>query len=146
MFGHILVAVDRTPLSLKAFNNAVAIARRSGARLTALHVIYGFPYVDAMISAYDAKLIEQWEHTTAAAARKLFATLLNRARKAGVKCDVRTVTADRVADAIIDVARRRRCNLIVMGSHGRQGIEKLLLGSEAHKVLTHSDRPVLIVR
>lgn len=146
MFTHILVAVDRTPLSLKAFNNAVAIARRSGARLTVLHVMYGSPYVDAMISAYDAKLIEQWQRATAAAVRKLFDMLQRRARRAGVKCDMRTVTADRVADAITDVARRRRCSLIVMGSHGRQGIEKLLLGSEAQKVLTHSDRPVLIVR
>lgn len=146
MFRHILVAVDRTPLSLKAFNIAVAVARRSGARLTVLHVIYGSPYVDAMISAYDAKLIEQWQHATAAAVRKLFGTLQRRAQRAGVKCDMRTVTAERVADAIIDVARRRRCHLIVMGSHGRQGIEKLLLGSEAHKVLVHSDRPVLIVR
>lgn len=146
MFRHILVAVDRTPLSRKAFGIAVAVARQSGARLTALHVIYGFPYVDAVISAYDAALVERWERATAATARKLFTTLLNRAQKAGVKCDVRTVTADRVADAIVDVAGHRRCDLIVMGSHGRQGIEKLLLGSEAHKVLTHSVLPVLIVR
>jgi nucleotide-binding universal stress UspA family protein len=146
VFKHILVAVDQTPLSRKAFNVAVTLARRPDARLTVLHVMHRFPYADAEISAYDAKLVERWERATTAAVHRLLNKLEDRAQRAGVKCETLAVTADRIAEAIVNVARRRRCGLIVMGSHGRKGIAKLLLGSEAHKVLTHSAMPVLVVR
>ena len=68
------------------------------------------------------------------------------ADKAGVPCDCVAVVNDSPYDAIIKQARKRKCDLIMMASHGRRGLSSLLLGSETSKVLTHSNIPVLVVR
>ena len=68
------------------------------------------------------------------------------AKSAGVACDTLHVEHDHIYEAIIDVASARRCDLIVMASHGRHGISALVLGSETVKVLTHCKIPVLVHR
>ncbi|MDB5752098.1 MAG: uncharacterized protein JWP65_2519, partial [Ramlibacter sp.] len=65
---------------------------------------------------------------------------------AGVKAKAVTVRSDLVAEAIMAAARKHRCDLIVMASHGRKGLKRLLLGSETQHVLTHGDVPVLVLR
>ncbi|MGE5615481.1 MAG: universal stress protein, partial [Bacillota bacterium] len=68
------------------------------------------------------------------------------ARSAGVQCDSLTVTASHPWEAIVNAARKCKCDLIAMASHGRKGLEGLLIGSETHKVLTHSKVPVFVIR
>jgi nucleotide-binding universal stress UspA family protein len=68
------------------------------------------------------------------------------ASEAGVACDTVSVTSDHPFEAIINMANQIGCDLIVMASHGRRGMRGLLLGSETHKVLTHSKIPVLVYR
>jgi nucleotide-binding universal stress UspA family protein len=68
------------------------------------------------------------------------------AKAAGVHCEAISVTSDQPHEAIIQVAKKRGCDLIMMASHGRKGVQGMLLGSETHKVLTHSRIPVLVYR
>ena len=149
MFTHILFPTDGSPLSRRAAEVAADVAKANNARITALHVIPNFTtpmitdgsYVTAEM--FSEKLYK--EHTEAAA-NKLFADVETVAGKAQVPCDHVAVNSDHPWEAIIKAARKNKCDLIVMASHGRRGLEGLLLGSETSKVLTHSKIPVLVCR
>ena len=91
---------------------------------------------------YEAEYRKQTEKTPGAALKKVEAA----ARSEGVEADGRFVTAEAPWRAIIEEARRDKCDLIVMASHGRSGLAAVLLGSETMKVLTHSKTPVLVCR
>jgi nucleotide-binding universal stress UspA family protein len=73
-------------------------------------------------------------------------TVLDAAAAAGVSCDGATVEALHPWEAILDMAKRKSCDLVVMASHGRRGMAALLIGSETSRVLTHSPLPVLVVK
>jgi nucleotide-binding universal stress UspA family protein len=79
-------------------------------------------------------------------ARQYLAAIEGAASAAGVPCESVSITSDFPADAIVATAKRRKCDLIFMASHGRRGISALLLGSETQKVLTHSKLPVFVYR
>ena len=147
MFKRILVATDGSPLSQKAVTSAIALAALSGAELVALTVVPRYPtnYFDgaAVFTPEDIGRIErQWTE----AAQTTLDTIAKQAEASGVKIRTATVSADLVAEAIIGAAKKHQCDMIVMASHGRQGIKRLLLGSETQHVLTHSDLPVLVLR
>jgi nucleotide-binding universal stress UspA family protein len=149
MFKHILVPIDDSPLSLKAAKYAVRVARSSRARVTALHVIPPFRVLAGIDGvAADPELYSPVEYrkSTEQYARKLLAKVEAIAKTARVKCDPVFVTDDQPWRAIIRSAKGRRCDLVVMASHGRRGIAAILLGSETTKVLTHSKVPVLVCR
>jgi nucleotide-binding universal stress UspA family protein len=103
-----------------------------------------------MLLSYHVGLPEDSEQAylsaTAAEGAKVLDTVRAAAAKAKVKCDALLVRHDQPFQAIIDVARKKRCDLIVMASHGRSGMRGVILGSEAHKVLVHSHVPVLVWR
>lgn len=147
MYSHILVPHDGTRLSEVALTHAVQLAKAITARLSVLHVITDFvgdpvgkvPLLTTTASdAYQQRAIGEAE------------AILSGARRSGHAHDVTTETHYLFAvdpyKAIIDEARRRGCDLIVMASHGRRGLESLLIGSETQKVLTHCQIPVLVVR
>lgn len=147
MFKRILVATDGSPLSEKAVTSAIALAALSGAELVALTVVPRYPtnYFDgaAVFTPEDIGRIErQWTE----AAQTTLDTIAKQAEASGVKIRTATVSADLVAESIISAAKKHQCDMIVMASHGRQGIKRLLLGSETQHVLTHSDLPVLVLR
>jgi nucleotide-binding universal stress UspA family protein len=73
-------------------------------------------------------------------------TVVDAAQMAGVACEGFTVEALHPWEAILDLAKQKECDLIVMASHGRRGVAALLIGSETSRVLTHSSLPVLVVR
>ncbi|MNT42209.1 Universal stress protein family protein [compost metagenome] len=79
-------------------------------------------------------------------AEAYLATIASEAAAAGVACDTASVTGDHIFQAIIDEAEARQCDLIVMASHGRRGVQALVIGSETQKVLTHTKIPVLVYR
>ena len=146
MYKHILVPTDGSALSLKAAKAAGKLARELNAKVTTLVVTP--PYTPANGG-------ESAVYYTAAFTKKAFDAgmkehaeqALEQARKAlGVEAEGVAVEDRTPWEAIIKNARARKCDLIVMASHGRRGIASLLLGSETTKVLTHSKTPVLVCR
>ncbi len=149
MYRHILVPTDGSPLSTRAVKEAIELAKTCGAKLTAVHVIPPFTppvYMEGMIPYPELYSPEEYKRVTEAQSKRLLAKIEERARAAGVPCATATVTAQPVWKAILSAARSKRCDAIVMASHGRKGIEGMLLGSETHKVLTHTKLPVLVCR
>lgn len=147
MYQRILVATDGSTLSKKAVNSAIALAKLNGAELVVLKVVPRYPqsYFEgglALPAADIAKVEKQWaEHGQAV----VDAVAKSSAAK-GLTVKPVTVKSDIVSDAIIATAKKQKCDLIVMASHGRKGIKRLLLGSETQQVLTHSHVPVLVLR
>jgi nucleotide-binding universal stress UspA family protein len=150
MYRHILVPTDGSPLSRKAVKAAVGLARRLGARITAVYVIpsYAPPAYggDTMLLYSEYFSPEEYKTHTQKHARAALAKVEAVARAAEVPCAALFVTGNEPWKSIIRTARSRRCDLIVMASHGRRGLAALLLGSETTKVLTHSRTPVLVCR
>ena len=148
MYKHILVPTDGTRLSDKAIRSAAKLAGIVGARITGLHVV---PPYNLAISGYEiAPAVvfspAEYSNVMAKASKEALAKIEKAARAAGVTSITISVTDERPWEAIVRAARTRKCDLIVMASHGRRGLSGLLLGSETTKVLTHSKVPVLVVR
>ncbi|SOE52850.1 Nucleotide-binding universal stress protein, UspA family [Burkholderia sp. OK233] len=145
MFKHLLVPTDGSPLSEEAIRMAVGLAREFDAKMTGLHVIPEFhllTYDTEMLADTKAEYSEHARHH----AKQYLAWIERAATDAAVLCDTTSVVSDHPYDAIINTAQERHCDLIVMASHGRRGVQGLLLGSETQKVLTHSTIPVLVHR
>ena len=147
MYKRILVATDGSSLSKKAVGNAIALAATCGAELLALKVVPRYPqsYFEGSIPL-GADEIGRIEKQWAEAAAENLAAVQKSASAKGVSCKGLTVKSDVVSDAIISAAKKHKADLIVMASHGRKGIKRLLLGSETQQVLTHSHIPVLVLR
>lgn len=147
MFNSILVPIDGSKLSQKAIEKAMLLASATGATLVALHVypkFGGSPY-GTFGPAKDAMAEAHMRHHQAQA-EKIFAGVTRLANAADVALDTVLVEGDDVHKQILAVAKKRRCDLICMASHGRRGLAGVVLGSETHKVLTHSTLPVLVLR
>jgi nucleotide-binding universal stress UspA family protein len=147
MYHNILVPTDGSAPSRKAIRRAVQLAKEQKARVTGFYV--GPPWQLPLYGEYvPPELLSPKMH--AAAVRKTAARYLGAVKKAasaaGVRCKSYYVMAERPYEEIVRAARRNRCDLIVISSHGRRGISRLLLGSETSKVLAHSKIPVLVVR
>jgi len=147
MYKRILVATDGSKLSQLAVDHAIELADLTGAEVVALKVVPRYPqtYFEGgmgMAAAEVARIEKQWNEEAL--------TTVNAVKSAGQLRDVKvkavTVKSDLIAEAVIAAAKRNKCDLIVMASHGRRGIKRLLLGSETQQVLTHSHIPVLVLR
>ena len=147
MFKHILVPTDGSELSLKALDLACMLVGTGDTTVTVLHVAPGYPAVvgDAGYMAVPVPY-EVWEKSGLAQTEKIRDVVEKRANAQSVAVHFVCVTLDTPYAAIIDVALRQKCDVIVMASHGRRGISALLLGSETSKVLTHTNVPVLVCR
>ena len=147
MYKHILIPTDGSALSRRAIANGVKLAKSVGAKVTgffaappATPLVYkDFVPVHYMTPQEHAKLIEK-------NAAKYLSVIEQAAKQAGVRCKCIHVTSDFPADAILAVAKRQKCDLIFMASHGRRGISGILLGSETQKVLINTKIPVLVSR
>ena len=148
MYKHILVPTDGTALSQKAVKTATELARGMKAKVTAVHVIppYVPPVVMEAAIAYTVVSPAEYRQTTERQAQKMLDKVKASVEAKKVACDVAYVNNAQPWEAIIKLATGRKCDLIVMASHGRRGLEGLLLGSETNKVLTHSKTPVLVCR
>jgi len=142
--GRILVATDGSALSDKAVATAVELARKLGVELVALTTLPVYPYSGIGESSGVAAADYQ-AHAGAEASHRL-AHVQRLARDAGVACHTSMLEDDQPYRAIITTADKHDCGLIVMASHGRRGVHGLMLGSETQRVLTHTQRLVLVVR
>ena len=145
MFKHILLPTDGSKLSEAAIQRAVEFAKSIGAKVTGFHVMpqfHVFTYRTEMLE--DTR--EEFARDSRAHAEKYLSVVQSAANKAGIACETASVISDQPYEAIIQAAERTGCDLIMMASHGRRGVQGMLLGSETHKVLTHSRIPVLVYR
>jgi len=144
MYKHILIATDGSELADKAVTTGIALAKTLGARVTAVNA--SEPWT-AMVTGEAALAfpVEDYEKGAAENAARILAAVSEAARKQDVACETVHVM-DFPAEAIIATAKNRGCDLIVMSSHGRRGLARVILGSQAMRVLTLSAVPVLICR
>jgi nucleotide-binding universal stress UspA family protein len=145
MFKHVLIPTDGSELSGKAVASGAAFAKSIGARIT--FITSSPPWQVAAITPVmvtDTK--EQYAADMEDVARKMLAQAEGVARAAGVACESVHVFNEHPYQAIIDTARARDCDVVLMASHGRRGAAALVLGSETQKVLTHCKLPVLVWR
>ncbi len=145
MFKHLLLPTDGSELSLAAIRQGVRFAKESNARITGVSVTPEFH-----VLTFNTTMIEDTKETFLAESRaqaEANLALLKKAAEAeGVACDTEVLVNDHPYEAIIRVAADKGCDLIMMASHGRRGVQALLLGSETQKVLTHTRIPVLVYR
>jgi nucleotide-binding universal stress UspA family protein len=147
-FRRILACTDGSPRARHAVAAAAKLARLCNAKLTVLFVIP--PYV---LPAYGEAALyvpgvtpHLYKQRADALAQKVLAPAARLARHIGQQAETLAVNAAEPWSGILHAARKRKCDLIVMASHGRHGVAKALLGSETQRVLTHSRIPVLVVR
>jgi len=147
MYHNILLPTDGSPLSRKAIRAGIKLAKVVGARVTGFYAappatpleyrgMFPVGYADPTTRA---RVIEK-------TASKYLAVITEAARAAGVRCKVEHVTDDFPAEAIVAAARRHKCDVIFMATHGRHGFKRSMLGSQTQKVLSLSQVPVLVHR
>lgn len=148
MFKSILIATDGSDLSDKALVDTLALAGRLGAKATVLTVTRPYSvmegyrqHVSDITAAMELHKVHALGH-----AEQVLGKAKAAAYAAGVSCELVQVEHEHPWEAIIEAARERGCDMIAMASHGRSGMQALLVGSETQKVLTHSKIPVLVYR
>lgn len=145
MYKHLLIATDGSELADKAVTQGLEIAKRIDAKVTVVTVTEPCPIVVAE-GVVLSSTIEEYDKAVTVDAARTLAAVSERAKKAGVPYAVVHVKDQLPAQGIIEEAAATGADLIVMSSHGRRGIAKLLLGSQASKVLAQSPVSVLVCR
>jgi nucleotide-binding universal stress UspA family protein len=145
MYKHILVPTDGSELSQKAIDHGIGLAKALNAKVTAVTVSEPF-HVFAVEPGMVTDTPNEYKKRIAAVTAKYLKAAKDAATAAGVPCDMVQVEHEHPYEAIIDTARKKGCDAIVMASHGRRGVSAIVLGSETVKVLTHSKIPVVVVR
>jgi nucleotide-binding universal stress UspA family protein len=147
VYQHILIPTDGSTLSKKAVKEGVRFARAIGAKVTFFHAPVEFE--PALYGEYfppDLLTQGEFEKRAKRAAERILGEAAKVAAAAGVEAATASKSSPAPWEAIVAAAKRRKCDLIFMASHGRRGLAGLLLGSETSKVLTHSKVPVLVYR
>lgn len=144
MYKRIIVPTDGSDITAKALEQALALAQELGAKIFAISVKEPFPY--SAVSEMQPTPPQEFFDAQERIAQTRLKTVLAAAEKAGVSAEAHSIEALHPWEAIIEHAKRMEADLVVMASHGRRGVQALLLGSETQKVLTHSTIPVLVVR
>jgi nucleotide-binding universal stress UspA family protein len=145
MYKKILVPLDGSPTAARGFEEAVGLARVTGASLQLLHVVDTYPFALEMATA------STWQQIVDGM-KEAGQAVLDRARQTaqdhGVAAAAKLIEgpSGRVADTVLDEAREAGCDLIVMGTHGRRGFSHVMMGSDAERVVRESPLPVLLVR
>ena len=146
MYQHILVPIDGSPTSQRALEEALDLARQrsNGCLLELLYVIEIILFPDSEIYFNYAEL----QKTMRAGGEKILAQAEKKVRQAGVAVQTRLLEADgeRIANVIVEEARRWSADLIVIGTHGRSGFSRVLFGSVAEGVVRTAPTPVLLIR
>ncbi|MCA6216383.1 universal stress protein [Ideonella sp. B7] len=145
MYKKILVPVDGSPTAECGLNEAIKLAAGSS---TALHLLYVVDQYPMLVDFAAAASYEEVQEDLRRYGKEVLAKALETAKAAGVSADSveREVIGGRVADVVVEEAGKAGCDLIVMGTHGRRGLSRLTLGSDAELVVRHAPVPVLLVR
>lgn len=147
MYTHILVPTDGSELAQNGVNHALSLAKALGSKVTIVTASEPFPPMVAGEGwAPTPQELKRFDAQQDEAATDLLAKVKADAEKLGLSANVEHVRNRKAAVAIVEAAERLGCNLVVMSSHGRRGIGRILLGSQTAEVLAHSPVPVLVVR
>ena len=148
MFKHILIPTDGSRLAAKGIKAGVKLAKSLGARVTGVYV--AAPYMPPIYGEAGVSLTglsqKEYDKIVERQAKKALAAVEIEAELAAVPCRVESLSEAQPWRGILRVAGRRKCDAIVMASHGRGGLGGLILGSETARVLAHSKIPVLVTR
>ena len=144
MFNHILVPIDGSDTSMLAVSKASGMALAFGSRITLIHVVDNYPFIG--VGADYALGQNEYLAAATSSANAALARGVAALAAEGLHSDQRVIDGHVVHEGIVDTAIAIGADLIVMGSHGRTGIEKLLLGSVTQRVLQDAKCPVLVVR
>lgn len=139
MYKHILISTDGSELAQKGVDHGLMLAKSLGSTVNVVTVTEPYPLQSAATMA-------SWEEAQKEHADAALNLAKAAASKAGVKIDTVQVASGSPAEGIVDTAKELGCDLIVMASHGRRGVSRLLLGSQAAEVVHYSTIPVLVVR
>lgn len=145
MYRHVLIGVDGSPVALKAALHGFNLAKSISAMATAIIVTPTWEAI-ALSEIVQGHFQDEYDARTEKYAERSLGKVRSIAMERRVACETIHVTAARPFEAILSTAAHNGCDLIIVGSHGRQGTERLLLGSETVKLLTHSKVPVLVYR
>jgi nucleotide-binding universal stress UspA family protein len=147
MYQKILLPTDGSKLSKKAMVNAIAMAKLCAAELVVVNVVPRYPmsYFEGAVPLAPND-ISKIEASWTASGQTVVDGVAKAAAAKGVATKTVVVRGDVVSDAVLATAKKYKCDLIIMASHGRKGIKRLLLGSETQHVLTHATIPVLILK
>jgi nucleotide-binding universal stress UspA family protein len=148
MFKKILIATDGSAPSTKAVKSGVDLAKATGASVLLVTVTELWSALDVAHAA-DAGInnpIEQYEALADRLAQKSLTAAAEIAKSAGVAAETLHVRDRAPAEGVVATAKEKGSDLIVVGTHGRRGLNRLILGSQAQEILHHSEVPVLVVR
>lgn len=144
MFKHILIPVDGSPTAMVAVDKAAGLAKAFGSAATVVYVIDPYPFTG--VGADFAYGQDQYLSAATAEANSAIDAARERLAGAGIQAEVRVVESHAVWRGILEAAETAGADLVVMGSHGRRGLEKLVLGSVTQSVLSHAKVNTLVVR
>ena len=149
MYKHILIPTDGSELSTRGVACGLEMAQALSARVTFLHAIEVFTSVFTSPDGQwigGAELVGQFEAAQEQSAKNALDAVAKQAAEAGIAAEIVSARQTTPSDAIIQTAKERGCDLIVMASHGRRGVRRMMLGSQTAEVLARSDVPVLVIR
>lgn len=144
MFKRILVPVDGSATSLQAVRAAIGLAQSLGAAVSLVCVIDPYPFVG--VGEGEATGLKHYLSAALAEAQRAIHAAQTACKSAGLSTDSLVVENRAPFEGILEAAKGQGADLIVMGSHGRTGLQKLLLGSVTQKLLSHAEVPVMVVR
>lgn len=144
MFKHILLPVDGSPTSMVAVDKAAEMAKACGAAVTAVYVIDPYPFTG--VGSEFAYGQDQYLNAARAEARAAMDGTAKRLQEAGVPAETRIIESHAVWRGVLEAIEACGADLVVMGSHGRRGLERLVLGSVTQSVLSHTGISTLVVR
>jgi len=149
MHKHILIPTDGSDTAQKGVDYGLALAKDLGAKVTVVNITDPYPMPGVALGAGwipSEEEVTQYNEGQKEIAAKVLATVKAQADKLGVDTALVHVSEARPAEAILQTAEARGAHLIVMASHGRRGVQRVLLGSQTSEVLAHSQVPVLVVK
>ncbi len=144
MYAHTLVPIDGSETSTAALQHAITVAKAFQGEITV--AIFYSPYLFTGVGPDFAYGQIQYLEAIKTDAHKSIEAARTLAANAGIKVDARVLEAPNTWRGIIELADTIHADLIVMGSHGRSGLDKLVMGSVTQRVLQHTKIPVLVVR
>jgi len=147
MFKHILIPTDGSPIAVKAAKAGIRLAADLGARVTAYHAIEAWqPQLYGEGYGIDLQTFQAVERAARETGERHVAVVAKLAKAARVPFASLVAKAATPYEGIVDTAKKRKCDLIFIASHGRRGLSRLMMGSVTQKVLSHAVIPVVVYR
>ena len=148
MYKNVLIATDGSELADKAVSNGLSFANELNASVKVVTVTEALSVSEIVAKAESGitDFLEKYNKQTADSAQRILSGVESTAKKMGLTCETIHVPDQHPAEGIIAASKDKACDLIILASHGRRGVKKVLLGSVANEVITHSTVPVLIYR